>query len=169
LRNMWSLTYPPHHGGDRRHGQNRVEQPPCASAAWRRTSVEAPPDRGRARVAGRRRTELSFRGKGLRGAYGRDDVASFFPATSPLAMSSPAPAAPAQLAHVESNDSTSTSRGPRLAAHALAVDRTRPISAPKPNSPPSTNRLEAVTGDIYGHVNPEVSREALTRLSDALS
>src|SRR5215212_3731248 len=121
---MWSLTYPPHHGGDRRHGQNRVEQPPCASAAWRRTSVEAPPDRGRARVAGRRRTELSFRGKGLRGAYGRDDVASFFPATSPLAMSSPAPAAPAQLAHVESNDPTSTSRGPRLAAHALAVDRT---------------------------------------------
>jgi len=105
----------------------------------------------------------------LRGAYGRDDVASFFPATSPLAMSSPAPAAPAQLAHVESNDSTSTSRGPRLAAHALAVDRTRPISAPKPNSPPSTNRLEAVTGDIYGHVSPEVSREALTRLSDALS
>jgi integrase len=27
----------------------------------------------------------------------------------------------------------------------------------------------AITGDIYGHVSPEVSREALTRLSDALS
>jgi integrase len=27
----------------------------------------------------------------------------------------------------------------------------------------------AVTGDIYGHVSPEASREALTRLSDALS
>jgi integrase len=27
----------------------------------------------------------------------------------------------------------------------------------------------AITGDIYGHVSPEVSREALARLSDALS
>jgi integrase len=27
----------------------------------------------------------------------------------------------------------------------------------------------AITGDIYGHVSPEVSREALTRLSNALS
>jgi len=27
----------------------------------------------------------------------------------------------------------------------------------------------AITGDIYGHVSPEVSREALIRLSDALS
>jgi integrase len=27
----------------------------------------------------------------------------------------------------------------------------------------------AVTGDIYGHISPELSREALTRLSDALS
>ncbi|HMI34184.1 MAG TPA: tyrosine-type recombinase/integrase [Propionibacteriaceae bacterium] len=27
----------------------------------------------------------------------------------------------------------------------------------------------AITGDIYGHVSPEVSREALTRLSDPLS
>jgi integrase len=27
----------------------------------------------------------------------------------------------------------------------------------------------AITGDIYGHVSPDVSREALTRLSDALS
>ena len=26
----------------------------------------------------------------------------------------------------------------------------------------------AITGDIYRHVSPEVSREALTRLSDAL-
>jgi integrase len=26
----------------------------------------------------------------------------------------------------------------------------------------------AITGDIYGHVSPEVSREALIRLSDAL-
>jgi integrase len=26
----------------------------------------------------------------------------------------------------------------------------------------------AVTGDVYGHVSPDVSREALTRLSDAL-
>jgi integrase len=27
----------------------------------------------------------------------------------------------------------------------------------------------AITGDIYGHVRPEVSREALIRLSDAFS
>lgn len=27
----------------------------------------------------------------------------------------------------------------------------------------------AITGDIYGHVSPEVSREALARLSNALS
>ena len=27
----------------------------------------------------------------------------------------------------------------------------------------------AMTGDIYGHVSPDVSRDALTRLSDALS
>ena len=27
----------------------------------------------------------------------------------------------------------------------------------------------AMTGDIYGHVSPYVSRDALTRLSDALS
>jgi hypothetical protein len=26
----------------------------------------------------------------------------------------------------------------------------------------------AITGDVYGHVSPDVSREALTRLSDAL-
>jgi hypothetical protein len=26
----------------------------------------------------------------------------------------------------------------------------------------------AITGDIYGHVSPDVSREALTRLSNAL-
>lgn len=26
----------------------------------------------------------------------------------------------------------------------------------------------AIIGDVYGHVSPEVSREALTRLSDAL-
>jgi site-specific recombinase XerD len=27
----------------------------------------------------------------------------------------------------------------------------------------------AITGDVYGHVSPDVSREALTRLSDALA
>ena len=27
----------------------------------------------------------------------------------------------------------------------------------------------AITGDVYGHVSPDVSRVALTRLSDALS
>jgi site-specific recombinase XerD len=27
----------------------------------------------------------------------------------------------------------------------------------------------SVTGDIYGHISPEASREALTRLRDALS
>jgi len=27
----------------------------------------------------------------------------------------------------------------------------------------------AITGDVYGHVSPDVSPDALTRLSDALS
>jgi integrase len=27
----------------------------------------------------------------------------------------------------------------------------------------------AITGDVYGHVSPDVSRVALTRLSDALA
>jgi hypothetical protein len=29
--------------------------------------------------------------------------------------------------------------------------------------------MVAITGDVYGHVSPDVSREALTRLSDALA